>query len=183
MRFEQTRLAGAYVVDLEPRADERGFFARTFCEREFAERGLPVRFPQCNLSRNVRAGTMRGMHFQAGPAADAEAKVVRAVSGAIYDVIVDLRETSPTFLEWIGVELSAQTGRALFVPGGFAHGFLTLAPNSDVFYHMSDFYRPDRDDGFRWNDPRFDIRWPTPPVVVSARDASYPDWSPPARGG
>jgi dTDP-4-dehydrorhamnose 3,5-epimerase len=184
MRFEETRLVGAYLVDLEPRGDERGFFARTFCEREFGERGLPVRFPQCNLSRNEKTGTLRGMHFQAAARpGDAEAKLVRAVSGAIYDVIVDLRPASPTYLQWIGVELSAETGRALFVPGGFAHGFLTLAPRTDVFYHMSDFYRPDRDRGFRWNDPRFDIRWPTPPAAISARDASYPDWSPDAASG
>jgi dTDP-4-dehydrorhamnose 3,5-epimerase len=176
MRFEETVLAGAYVVDLEPRADERGFFTRTFCEREFGAHGLPVRFPQCNLSRNVRLGTLRGMHFQVGP--DPEAKIVHAVSGAIYDVIVDLRPKSPTFLRWIGVELSAESGRALFVPGGFAHGFLTLAPGTDVFYHMSDFYRPERDRGFRWNDPRFDIRWPSPPSVISSRDAEYPDWDP-----
>jgi dTDP-4-dehydrorhamnose 3,5-epimerase len=181
MRFEETRLKGAYVVDLEPRADERGFFTRTFCEREFGALGLPVRFPQCNLSRNVRQGTLRGMHFQAGP--DPEAKIVRAVSGAVHDVIVDLRPKSPTFLEWLGVELSAESGRALFVPGGFAHGFLTLAPGTDVFYHMSDFYRPERDRGFRWNDPQLTIRWPTQPSVISLRDAEYPDLDRAALGG
>jgi dTDP-4-dehydrorhamnose 3,5-epimerase len=181
MRFEETRLAGAYVIDLEPNVDERGFFARAFCEREFAERGLPTRFPQCNVSRNHRLGTLRGMHFQ--PSAHAEAKLVRPMSGAIYDVIVDLRETSPTFLQWIGVELSAETGRALFVPGDFAHGFLTLAPATDVFYHMSDFFRPERARGFRWNDPRFDIRWPSSPSVISARDAAYPDWDPAVLAG
>jgi dTDP-4-dehydrorhamnose 3,5-epimerase len=181
MRFEETRLVGAYVVDLEPRADERGFFTRTFCEREFGALGLPVRFPQCNLSRNVRQGTLRGMHFQAGP--EPEAKVVRAVSGAIYDVIVDLRPKSPTFLEWLGVELSAETGRALFVPGGFAHGFLTLTPGTDVFYHMSDFYRPERDRGLRWNDPLLTVRWPSQPSVISLRDAEYPDLDPATLGG
>jgi dTDP-4-dehydrorhamnose 3,5-epimerase len=180
MRFEETRLSGSYVVHLEPRGDERGFFARTFCEREFGALGLPVRFPQCNLSRNHAQATLRGMHFQTG--ADPEAKIVRAVSGAIHDVIVDLRPKSPTFLEWIGVELSAENARALFVPGGFAHGFLTLAAGTDVFYHMSDFYRPERDRGFRWNDPRFDIRWPIQPSVISPRDAEYPDWDPAALG-
>jgi dTDP-4-dehydrorhamnose 3,5-epimerase len=175
MRFEETRLAGAFVVDLEPKVDERGFFARAFCEREFTLRGLPARFPQCNLSRNERPGTLRGMHFDA--AAYPEAKLVRAVSGAIYDVIVDLRATSPTYLEWIALELSAETGRALFVPGGFAHGFITLAAHTDVFYQMSDFYQPERARGFRWNDPSFNIRWPSAPSVISSRDAAYPDWN------
>jgi len=170
------RLAGAYVIDLEPHVDERGFFARAFCEREFAERGLPVRFPQCNLSHNARKATLRGMHFQAG--LERETKVVRAVSGAIYDVIVDLRVESATFLEWIGVELSRETGRALFVPGGFAHGFLTLTDDADVFYHMSDFFRPEADRGFRWDDPQANIRWPASPLTISARDASYPDLDP-----
>jgi dTDP-4-dehydrorhamnose 3,5-epimerase len=175
MRFEETRLAGAYLIDLEPHADERGFFARAFCEREFVAHGLPPRFPQCNISRNERMGTLRGMHFDAAPAP--EAKLVRAVTGAIYDVIVDLRATSPTFLAWVAVELSAESGRALFVPGGFAHGFLTLTARTDVFYHMSDFFRPDSARGFRWNDPRFNIRWPAPPAVISPRDAAYPDWN------
>jgi dTDP-4-dehydrorhamnose 3,5-epimerase len=173
MRFEETRLSGAFVVDLEPYADERGFFARSFCEREFAARGLPTRFPQCNLSRNTRKATLRGMHFQRGP--EREAKLVRAVAGAIYDVIVDLRSGSPSFLQWMGVELSGESGRALFVPGGFAHGFLTLTDNADVFYHMSDFFRPEADRGFRWNDPRTSITWPEPPRVISTKDASYPD--------
>jgi dTDP-4-dehydrorhamnose 3,5-epimerase len=176
MRFEETPLAGACVVELEPRVDERGFFARCFCEREFGDRGLPTRFPQCNLSRNDRLGTLRGMHFQAAPYH--EAKLVRAVTGAIYDVIVDLRARSATFLRWFAVELSAEAGKALFVPAGFAHGFLTLAPKTDVFYHMSDFYRPEGARGFRWNDPRFDIRWPSVPNAISPRDASYPDWDP-----
>jgi dTDP-4-dehydrorhamnose 3,5-epimerase len=173
MVFRETGLAGAYVVEIEPHTDERGFFARCFCEREFAERGLPARFPQCNLSRNETRGTLRGMHFLAAP--HEEAKLVRAVAGAIYDVIVDLRATSATFLQWIGVELSQETGRALFVPGGFAHGFLTLTPRADVFYHMSDFFRPGADRGCRWNDPRLGIIWPEPPHVISPRDANYPD--------
>jgi dTDP-4-dehydrorhamnose 3,5-epimerase len=181
MRFEETLLGGAYVVDLEPHADERGFFARAFCEREFAEHGLPARFPQCNVSRNERMGTLRGMHFDVAP--QPEAKLVRAVAGAIYDVIVDLRPGSSTFLQWIAVELSAAKGRALFVPGGFAHGFLTLADHTDVFYQMSDFFQPERARGFRWNDPRFNIRWPTAPSVISSRDAAYPDWNPAVLNG
>jgi dTDP-4-dehydrorhamnose 3,5-epimerase len=176
MLFEETRLPGAFIVELQPHADERGFFARSFCEREFTEHGLPARFPQCNLSRNSRSGTMRGMHFQA--ASHPEAKLVRAVTGSIYDVIVDLRTTSATFLQWTGVELSSATGRALFVPGGFAHGFLTLTDDTDVFYHMSDFFKPDCARGFRWNDPLFDIRWPAMPTVIASRDASYSDFDP-----
>jgi dTDP-4-dehydrorhamnose 3,5-epimerase len=174
MIFEGVKLAGACVIELEPRSDERGFFARSFCEREFAEHGLPSRFPQCNLSRNVRAGTMRGMHYQATP--HREAKLVRCAAGAIYDVIVDLRLTSPTRFEWIGVELSAENARALFVPEGFAHGFITLANGTDVTYHMSEFFRPEGARGFRWNDPRFGIAWPTKPIVIAERDAHYPDF-------
>ncbi len=173
MLFRETRLVGAYVIEIEPHKDERGFFARCFCEREFEAQGLPVRFPQCNLSRNDLRGTLRGMHFQSAP--QAETKLVRAVSGSIYDVIVDLRATSATFLQWIGVELSQETGRALLVPGGFAHGFLTLTDRTDVFYQMSDFFRPEADRGCRWNDPRLGIVWPEPPRVISTRDANYPD--------
>jgi dTDP-4-dehydrorhamnose 3,5-epimerase len=176
MLFKETTLKGAFVLEIEPRPDERGFFARTFCERELAEHGLPVRFPQCNLSRNARTGTLRGMHFQAAPLW--EAKLVRCVSGAIWDVIVDLRPQSPTRFGSIGVELSADNARALFVPEGFAHGFVTLQDNSDVFYHMSEFYRPDGARGLRWNDPFLDLRWPAPPRVISERDASYPDFDP-----
>jgi dTDP-4-dehydrorhamnose 3,5-epimerase len=176
MRFEETRLAGAYLVEIEPHADERGFFARTFCEREFGARSLPTRFPQCNLSRNERRGTLRGMHFQVGP--HPEAKLVRAVAGAIYDVIVDLRPASATFLQWLGVELSQEKANALFVPGGFAHGFLSLTDRADVFYHMSEVYRPEADRGCRWNDPRLAIRWPAVPSVIAAKDAEYPDLNP-----
>lgn len=174
MRFAETALHGAYVIELEPNVDERGFFARTFCEREFAEHGLPTRFPQCNLSRNRRRGTLRGMHFEAPPTQ--ESKLVRCSTGAVYDVIVDLRPASATRLGWFGVELTAESGRALFIPAGFAHGFLTLADDTDVFYHMGDSYRPGSARGFRWNDPRFGIRWPAAPVTMSERDAAYPDY-------
>lgn len=179
MKFIETELAGAFIVDLVRHVDERGFFARAFCEREFAEHGLPVRFPQCNLSRNTARGTLRGMHYEAPPSA--ESKLVRCVTGAVFDAIVDLRPESATFLRWTGVELSAENGRALFVPAGFAHGFLTLAPDTDVFYQMGDFFRPDGARGFRWNDSRIGIRWPAEPVVISERDATYPDFEPPAR--
>lgn len=176
MLFEETELAGAFVIELDRKPDERGFFARTFCEREFAEHGLPVRFPQCNLSHNSRRGTLRGMHYQAAP--HGETKLVRCVRGAIYDVIVDLRRSSPTRLRWIGVELSAENGRALFIPEGFAHGFLTLGDEADVFYHMGAFYVADAARGLRWNDPAIGIRWPSPPALIAARDASYADFDP-----
>jgi dTDP-4-dehydrorhamnose 3,5-epimerase len=176
MLFKETTLKGAFVVEIEPRPDERGFFARTFCEREFAEHGLPSGFPQCNLSRNARAGTLRGMHYQAAPLW--EAKLVRCISGAIWDVIIDLRPESPTRNASIGVELSAQNACALFVPEGFAHGFLTLQDDSDVFYHMSEFFRPEGARGLRWNDPSFDIDWPSQPRVISSRDAGYLDFDP-----
>jgi dTDP-4-dehydrorhamnose 3,5-epimerase len=176
VHFTQTRLGSVYLIDLERRVDERGFFARTFCEGEFAAHGLPTRFPQCNLSRNRRSGTLRGMHFQA--AAHREAKVVRCVSGAIYDAIVDLRPDSPTYRQSIGVELSAESGRALFVPEGFAHGFITLVDDVDVFYHMSNFFHAESARGFRWNDPFFKMEWPSAPTIISGRDATYQDFDP-----
>jgi dTDP-4-dehydrorhamnose 3,5-epimerase len=181
MLFQETPLAGAFSIDLERHSDSRGFFARTFCEREFAEHGLPTRFPQCNLSRNDRAATLRGMHYEAPPSS--ESKLVRCVSGAIYDVIIDLRPGSPTRFAWFGAELTAENGRALFVPAGFAHGFLTLSDHSDVFYHMGDFFRPDGARGLRWNDPYFAIAWPIAPVVISERDAAYADFDPGALDG
>jgi dTDP-4-dehydrorhamnose 3,5-epimerase len=174
--FIETELPGSYVVELERRDDERGYFARSFCEREFAAHGLPSRFPQCNLSHNDKLGTLRGMHYEAPPSF--ECKLVRCVSGAIYDAIVDLRPGSASFLKWTAVELSAANGRALFVPAGFAHGFITLVDHSDVFYHMGDFFRAGSARGSRWDDPRFAIDWPMPPRVISERDASYPDFQP-----
>jgi len=178
MKFIETDLSGSYVIELERRVDERGYFARSFCEREFADHGLPTRFPQCNLSRNESRGTLRGMHYEAPPSS--ESKLVRCVSGAIYDVIVDLRIGSDSFLAWTGVELSAANGRALFVPAGFAHGFITLADATDVLYHMGDFFREGAARGSRWNDPSFGITWPLLPIVISERDANYPDFDPKA---
>jgi dTDP-4-dehydrorhamnose 3,5-epimerase len=174
VRFEATPLASAYVIRLELRVDDRGFFARTFCEDEFATKGLPARFPQCNLSRNRRRGTLRGMHFNAAPFR--ESKVVRCVAGAIHDVIVDLREGSPTRFASFGVELSHKNGAALFVPEGFAHGFVTLVDDTDVFYQMGGRFEADAARGFRWDDPTFSIRWPIVPSIVSERDATYPDF-------
>ncbi len=181
VHFTATKLAPAVVFNLEPRADERGFFARTFCERELAAHGLPSRFPQCNLSRNRRAGTLRGMHYNARP--HREAKIVRCAAGAIYDVIVDLRLDSPTRFEWCAVELTAERGNALFVPEGFAHGFLTLTDGADVHYHMGAEHHPEAARGLRWDDPRFAIAWPGAPAIVSERDASYADFDPRAFDG
>jgi dTDP-4-dehydrorhamnose 3,5-epimerase len=176
MRFEETELEGSFVIELERRSDERGFFARTFCEREFAAHGLPTRFPQSNLSSNLRAGTLRGLHYQAAPFR--EPKLVRCVMGAIYDVIVDLRAGSPTRCRWFGAELSAENGRALYVPEGFAHGFVTLADDSFVYYHMGAFYEAGAQRGVRWNDPAFGIRWPRPPLSMTDKDANHPDFDP-----
>lgn len=178
MRFLPTPLADAVLVELEIHSDERGYFARSFCEREFEAQGLPVRFPQSNLSFNRRRGTLRGMHYQAAPLT--EAKLVRCVAGAIYDVIVDLRPGSRERFAWFGSELSAENGRALFVPPGFAHGFLTLTDDALVHYQMGDFYRAELGRGFRYDDPRIGIEWPFPPSVISERDASYPDLDPDA---
>jgi dTDP-4-dehydrorhamnose 3,5-epimerase len=172
MKFYETPLKGAFVVDLDRTEDERGFFARSFCEREFAERGLESRFVQCNVSYNRRAGTLRGMHYQAEP--HCESKLVRCTMGAIYDVIVDVRPESPTFLKWFGAEVSAENRTALFVPGGFAHGFQTLVDDSEVLYQMSEFFHPESARGIRWDDPKLAIRWPIRNYVISEKDRTYP---------
>ena len=176
MIFSDTELAGAWIVDPERLEDERGFFARTFDAAEFARRGLRDAFPQCSVSFNARAGTLRGMHFQAEP--HAEAKLVRCTAGAIFDVIVDLRPESPTRLRWLGVELSAANRRALYVPEGFAHGFQTLADASEVFYQISVPYHPASARGVRWDDPAFAIAWPAAERrILSERDRGYPDFA------
>jgi dTDP-4-dehydrorhamnose 3,5-epimerase len=180
VRFTPMRLAGAWIVDLERRVDERGSFARTFCEEEFAAHGLPTHFPQANLSSNSVAGTMRGMHLNV--AGHEEGKFVRCTRGAVYDVIVDLRQGSPTHLEHVGLELDADTGTAVFVPEGFAHAFITLVDSSDVSYLMTRSYEPGVARGFRWDDPAFAIQWPRPPTVIAERDATYPDFSSTALG-
>jgi dTDP-4-dehydrorhamnose 3,5-epimerase len=168
----ETELKGAYTVDLERIGDERGFFARSFCEEEFAAHGLPRRMPQSSVSYNERRGTLRGLHFQAAP--HGEEKLVRCTSGAIFDVIVDLREPSPTRHRWVGIELTAESRRALYVPKGFAHGFITLADATEVLYMMSVPYAPGFERGVRWSDPTFGITWPCEPLHISARDAAYP---------
>jgi dTDP-4-dehydrorhamnose 3,5-epimerase len=175
MRFHTTRLPGAILVTLAPHTDERGFFARTFCEEEFAAHGLPVRFPQTNLSRNTKRGTLRGMHYNASP--HEESKLVRCSRGAIWDVIVDLRPGSPTRLQWVAAELTAHGGEALFVPEGFAHGFITLEDETDVVYLMGKSYVADAARGFPWNDPRVGIQWPLKPEVIGAKDLSWPELS------
>jgi dTDP-4-dehydrorhamnose 3,5-epimerase len=175
--FHETALEGVVLVDPELRTDERGGFARTFCTDEFAARGLDARVAQTNISLNTRAGTLRGMHYQADP--HGEAKLVRVTSGAIFDVAVDLRPSSPTYLRWFGTELSAESRRALWIPIGCAHGFQTLHDDSEVLYLMSTPYVPGAARGVRWDDPTFGIEWPAPPPgatrTISERDATYPD--------
>jgi dTDP-4-dehydrorhamnose 3,5-epimerase len=175
MIFEKTNLEGAFVIRLQKLEDERGFFARSFCQREFEEHGLNSKLAQCNISYNKAKGTLRGMHFQAAPRY--EAKLVRCTQGAIHDVIVDLRPESLTYTMHFSIVLTANAYDALFVPEGFAHGFLTLEPETCVSYQMSEFYAPEYARGFRWNDPAFQIRWPRQPSVISERDANYPDYS------
>jgi len=172
MRFTQTELAGAFLVDLEPTADDRGDFARSCCAREFQAAGLNTHWPQHNLSRNHAKGTLRGLHYQSAP--HEEIKLVRCTRGAIFDVIVDLRPGSPTYCRWAGFELTAENGRALYIPEGFAHGFQTLANDSEVFYLMSEFYHPECARGVRWDDPAFGIGWPLPMDSISGRDSDWP---------
>jgi dTDP-4-dehydrorhamnose 3,5-epimerase len=175
MRFTPTPLRDAYVVELEKIEDERGYFARTWCEREFGEHGLDNRLVQCSASFNARKGTLRGLHYQVAP--HAETKLVRCTRGAIFDVIVDLRPSSPTFLKWFGAELTAENGRMLHIPRGFAHGFQTVSDNSEIFYQMSAFWEPAAGRGVRWNDPLLGVRWPLEVTVISEKDRLYPDSS------
>jgi dTDP-4-dehydrorhamnose 3,5-epimerase len=176
VRFRPTPLPGAVVVEPDRHDDDRGYFARTYCDSEFAAAGLPTLWPQQNVSHNTRAGTLRGMHYNAAP--HRENKLVRCARGAIWDAIVDLRPDSPTHLKWFGVELSAEANNALFVPEGFAHGFITLRDETTVFYLMGKTYQPSVGRGFRWNDPRIGIVWPLAPAVMAERDRTYPDLDP-----
>jgi dTDP-4-dehydrorhamnose 3,5-epimerase len=172
--FIETELSGAFIIDLEPMADERGFFSRSWCRQEFEAHGLNSDLVQCNISYNNKKGTMRGMHFQLPP--HEEAKLVRCVRGAIYDVIVDLRPNSSTYCDWQGVELNETNRRALYIPEGFAHGFLTLTNDAEVFYQMSSWFVPGSASGIRWDDPVIAIAWPGEPVCISDKDLSYPDY-------
>ena len=174
MKISPTAIEGAKLVELERIDDERGFFARAYCQREFEAAGLAACAAQCNVSFNRSRGTLRGRHFQRAP--HAEAKLVRCTRGTIYDVIVDLRKDSPSFLKWVAVELSAENRRALYIPEGIAHGFQTLEDACEVFYQMSAFYHPEAAAGVRWNDPAFRIEWPIAKPTVSPRDAGYPDF-------
>ncbi len=191
MIFSETVLRGAYLIEIEPREDERGFFSRSFCRHEFAAHGLKTSIAQCNISFNRQKRTLRGMHFQISP--KAEAKLVRCTRGKIYDVIIDLRPDSPTYCQWFGIELSGGSAakslpltahgsrliadyRMLYIPEGFAHGFQTLDDNTEVFYQMFEFYAPEYARGVRWDDPLFGIRWPLPDPIISERDLSYPPY-------
>ena len=176
MIFTELPLAGAFVIDLEPRRDERGFFARSFCVREFEQHGLETGLVQANLSQNVRRGTVRGMHYQRAPRA--EVKLVRCVNGAVFDAIIDLRPDSPTYLGWTGVELTRENRRMLYVPKGFAHGYQALADDSEVFYLVTEFYSPADEAAIRWNDPLFGIQWPLADTILSPKDAVHPDFRP-----
>ena len=194
MIFTETKLKDAYIIELEPIEDERGFFARSFCQEEFRLHGINMNIVQCNISYNNKKGTLRGMHYQAAPYE--EAKLVRCARGSIYDVIIDLRPNSPTYCQWIAVELTAHRllltapssqlaaygpklpshHRMLYIPKGFAHGFLTFEDDTEVFYQMSEFYAPEYARGVRWNDPTFQIQWPGEVKVISDRDNTYPDF-------
>lgn len=174
MRFHETTLPGAYVIELEKKGDDRGFFARFYCTKEFAKHGLESNFVQVNNSLSAYKGTLRGIHYQLHPMA--EAKLVRCIRGALWDVIVDLREDSPTFGNWYSEELTAENRLMMYVPKGFGHAFMTLEDNTEALYMVSEFYSPENERGIRWNDTRFNIQWPMHPVVISDKDKAHPDF-------
>jgi len=178
MIFQPTPLAGVYVIELERKGDDRGFFARVFCRNEFEQHGLVTQFVQVNNSLSPTRGTLRGMHYQLAPRA--ETKLVRCIRGALYDVVLDLRPGSPTFGQSCGAELTGDNRRMMYCPKGCAHGFITLADDTEAFYFVDEFYAPEQERGVRWNDPRFRIRWPAAPVVLSGKDRNHPDYTEPA---
>jgi dTDP-4-dehydrorhamnose 3,5-epimerase len=180
MHFFETPLPPARLIEIEKFGDARGFFARVFCVREFDKIGLEKHFVQGNNSFSARRGTLRGLHYQLPPAA--EAKVIRCICGSFYDVILDLRPKSPSFGQWFGAELSAENRLMMYVPQGFAHAILTLEDNSEALYFSSSFYASEQERGVRWNDPRFAIRWPIDPAEISAKDSSWPDFDPAFHG-
>jgi len=175
MTFQETKLAGVFEIHLQPLSDDRGFFARSWCQREFQTHGLNPYLVQCNISFNPRKRTLRGMHYQLAPYA--EAKLVRCTSGAIYDVALDLRPHSPTFKHWAAALLTAANRHMFYIPEGCAHGFLTLEDDTEVFYQMSEYYRPESGRGVRWDDPAFQIAWPEEAEVISERDRTYPNFA------
>jgi dTDP-4-dehydrorhamnose 3,5-epimerase len=176
MLFHPTPITGAYLIDLEKRGDERGFFARLFCRNEFGENNLATEYVQINNSLSVDKGVLRGMHYQLPPSA--EVKVVRCIKGGLFDVILDLRPDSPSFGKWFGAEITAENRRMIYVPQGCAHGFVTLEANTEAFYLVNSFYAPDLERGIRFNDPRFGIEWPLTPSEVSDKDNNWPDFDP-----
>lgn len=176
MIFTQTRLKGAYIIDLEKMGDERGFFARAFCVNEFRDMGLIENLVQINNSAASKKGTLRGLHYQFEPFA--ETKLVRCIRGSLLDIIIDMREGSDTFCQHTSVELSAENRRMFYVPKGFAHGFITLEDDTEAFYMVDQFYAPEQERGVRWNDPHFGIEWPLEPSVISDKDANHPDFDP-----
>jgi len=172
MKFYPTPLKDAYLIELERRADDRGFFARMFCQNEFAEAGLSPQFVQINNAFSTKKGTLRGLHYQLPPSA--EIKLVRCVRGALFDCIIDIRPDSPTYEKWFGAELDDNNRLAMYVPRGFAHGILTLKTDTEVLYMVSDFYSPERERGLRWDDPHFNISWPFEPQEISPKDLAWP---------
>jgi dTDP-4-dehydrorhamnose 3,5-epimerase len=177
VRVTATPIAGAHLIDPEPRADERGYFARLWSQTEFADKGLAEDFVQCNAAFNVGRATLRGLHYQVAP--HQEVKLVRCVHGAIFDVLVDLRPDSPTYLRWFGKELTARNGTMLYVPHGCAHGYVTLEDRCEIFYLVSHPYHPEAERGARWNDPAFGIQWPIADgLIISAKDRGWPDYQP-----
>lgn len=176
MKFTETPLKGAFVIELEKRGDDRGFFARFFCEREYEQHGLNHGIVQINTSLSKIKGTLRGMHYQLAP--KAEDKIIRCLRGTLFDVIIDLRPESPTFLRHFSIQLTGENRTMLYVPKGFAHGFITLEPDTEAFYLVTEYYAPDRERGLRYNDPKFGISWPLEPVVISDKDKAHPDFNP-----
>ncbi|QSR86376.1 dTDP-4-dehydrorhamnose 3,5-epimerase [Candidatus Methylacidiphilum infernorum] len=175
MKFTPLPLAGAFLIDLEKKEDPRGFFARVFCRKEYEAHGLDPDIAQINTSLSLKRGTLRGLHYQVFP--KAETKVIRCLRGALWDVIVDLRPESKTYLCHYGCELNEENRRMVYVPRGFAHGFLTLADNTEAFYLVGEFYSPEHERGIRYNDPALNISWPFEPLVISEKDRNYPDWN------
>jgi len=174
MKFTETRLKGAYIIEIEKFEDNRGFFARTFCEHEFKDKGLNTKYVQSNISFNKKRGTLRGMHMQVSPYS--EIKLVRCIRGAIFDVVIDLRKESRTYSKWISVELTAEDHQMLYVPEGFAHGYQTLQYDTEIHYQVSDFYEPKSEQGVRYDDPAFGINWPLDVSVISEKDANWPNF-------